>query len=153
MIEWYMTLSRIEARIFKRTSLKTPARLVKTVSNPLGREKNRALTKDKPGKDRVRVGKSVRSHSMGPESDPHEDAAVQFAHEVAKFLDSESKKGSFEGITVFSDPHMKGLLKAKISKKTENLIRDWKSKNISKLSDREIVKMLDKTPVTRMPVD
>ena len=148
MLEWYVTLSRTEAKIFKRTSAKTSPKLIRTLTNPLGRERNAILSNDRPGTEKFRLkGGTLVSHAMNSEKNPHEDAAVQFVSTVAKTLDSECRNKSFDGLTIFSDPHMKGLLKEKLSKTTQKCIREWKRGNLSKMNMQELVRFLHATPV------
>ncbi|MCC6278929.1 MAG: host attachment protein [Oligoflexia bacterium] len=138
MLDWIVILNRTEARIFKRTAFNKPLRKTRTVTNPLGREKNRALSRGKPGIDRLKVKGATTYHSMTREKNPHEDAAIQFAHKVAKLLDGERLKGTFESLIIVGDPRLTGHLRNELSQSTLKLVSQWETKNLAKFTDKKI---------------
>src|SRR6185437_13183338 len=81
--KWIVVADRIEARIYREK----PFELVERVTNDLGREKNRALMTDKPGWSRSKLAQPSSTHSLTGEKNPHEEAAVQFARQLCRFLE------------------------------------------------------------------
>src|ERR1700757_1598785 len=80
-IQWIAIVNRTGAQLYSEKTF----RLVGELKNSLGREKNRAMTDDRPGLARSRFI-AGSTHSMTGEKNPHEDAAVAFARRVASFL-------------------------------------------------------------------
>lgn len=142
MAQWFAIVNRTEARFFSRESGKRPPELLHRMENELGRERNRNMRKDKPGSDRMRIGRGTIVHSLDREKDPHEDAAKQFMQAIAKYLDDNRKKGNFEGLTIYAGPHIAGLLKNHLSNSLSAKINDWRKKNIAKLKDLEVIERI-----------
>jgi protein required for attachment to host cells len=142
MKNWVVVFNRIEAKIYMQSSIAKPLTPIKKIENSLGREKNSALTTDRPGLDQMRIGKStVISHGMTREKNPHEDAASQFAHQIALDLETERKNESFDKLILVAEPHMIGLLKKTLDEHTLQRIENCVLKNYSKKPEHEIVQL------------
>lgn len=142
MKNWVVVFNRTEAKIYQHTAANKPLTLVRRLENPLGREKNRAMTTDKPGRELTRFGSTKIGHSLNSELDPHEDAAIQFMRTLASSLELDRAKGSFERLTLVADPHMTGLLKAALDKTTSKVVDKCILKNLSKMPEHEIVHIM-----------
>lgn len=135
--KWIVVASRIEARIFKEK----PFRLIKTLENPLGREKNKALMTDKPGWSKAQYSKSAGLHSMTGEKDPHEEAAMQFARTVVHYLELEGQAHDFDKLVIVAEPRMMGRIRSHLSKHLSERVQ-WTQKDLGHLSDYEVGKTL-----------
>jgi protein required for attachment to host cells len=145
MKNWVVVINRIEMKIYRQNSAIKPLIFVKSIENSLGREKNRALTTDKPGFDRTAVNGAVHSHSLTREKDPHEEAAAQFARQLAKELSAARKNGSYDKLILVAEPHMTGLLKKSLDKITLNCVSDSVLKYHSKTPEHELIHLLQDT--------
>jgi protein required for attachment to host cells len=127
-----LVLNRTYAKLFKRNPEKKTPTLLKKLENPLGRERNHNMQTDRRGSERARIGSAKISFSIGHgNSNPHEDAAVQFVRKVARLLYLEKIKGTFQNLQVFADPHLTGLLRKCLDKKTMESIISWDLKNMT----------------------
>src|SRR5688572_12229825 len=106
MNKWIVIVTRVDARIFKEK----PFQRVGTLLNALGREKNRAMTTDKPSKNRSKFAGYKGVHTMN-DANPHEDAAVDFAKKVAEYLRKAQAQNRFTDLTLVAESKMMGRVK------------------------------------------
>jgi protein required for attachment to host cells len=146
-MKWIAVVNRVEARIYNAANM----RRMRTLSNVLGREKNRAFTTDKPGSDRNRVKAKSSIHGLTGEKRPHDDIAKQFAHRVNELLSKDFNQHRFSELLVVAEPRMMGWLKSAMDKNLKG-IAEWKSKDLGKVSDHALkVLMLGKEKVWPRP--
>ncbi|MEQ1877349.1 MAG: host attachment protein [Bdellovibrionia bacterium] len=142
MSEWIVVIDRAQARFFESETPARRAEFVRRLKNPLGREKNRAMNTDKPGSDRMKIGKSVIGHSMSGEKDQHEDAAVQFVRTVGRTIVAGLQTGGFKRLIIYADPHISGLVGEVLGRRHLTVPIIWRHKNFSKMSDLEVAKII-----------
>jgi protein required for attachment to host cells len=138
-MKWLVVANRIGAEIFEVKSgdvLKS----IKKMENPLGREKNKAMTTDKPGLSRGKF-KGASPHSMTGEKNPHEDAAVQFAKKLAAYLKKEANKQHTLGVQIVAGPRMIGKIKTELGTDSNGQFT-WTAKNIEKVPQEKWPKLL-----------
>ncbi len=135
---WIIIADRIEARIFRET----PFTLIKTLANPLGREKNKVLRTDKPGWGKAQYSRSAGIHSMSGEKDPHEEAAVQFARTLSRFLERESEADRYDDLMIVAEPKMLGRIRSFLAPHLSERVH-WMKKDLGHLSDYQIGKKLE----------
>jgi protein required for attachment to host cells len=116
--QWIVVVTRTGARVFKSPEFE----VITTLLNPLGREKNRAMTTDKPGL---------------AEKNPHEDAAVGFAKRIARYLHVKNSQNRFDELVIAAEPKMLGRLKAELDKTVAAKVRWW-AKDLGKIPDADI---------------
>lgn len=144
MSDLYVVLNRTEAKFFKHSTLEQTWKLYKKITNPLGRERNKAMQNDRAGAERFRIKGSVVSHAMTGEKDPHEEAAVQFVRKIAGEIKSLRTKNSDDKFIVVADPHICGLLKEQLDKVTLRRVGTCIKKNLGQMADHEIMTYLKK---------
>jgi hypothetical protein len=142
VIDWFAVIDRTTARVFERHSLIEPFELACRIEDPLGRERNRALQYDRPGRDHHRAGNSFVSEIMSGGKDPHRDAAEQFVRKVARFLIKERAKNNFERLHIVADSFISGALRNDLDELTLKRVSGWTLKNFSKKSDHEVAQTL-----------
>lgn len=136
-IKWIVVASRIQARIFQEK----PFTLITTLENPLGREKNKELRSDKPGWGRSQYSRSAGIHAMTGEKNPHEEAAVQFARAISRYLEDQAQAHKFEELVIVAEPKMMGRIRTEMARHlSENT--QWMQKDLGHLSDFEVGKTL-----------
>ncbi|MGZ3722314.1 MAG: host attachment protein [Bdellovibrionales bacterium] len=131
--KWIVVADRTKARIFKEK----PFTNIKTLKNDLGREKNRAMTTDKPGWSRSKFSQPSSTHALTGEKSPHEDAAVQFARTLCRYLEHESQEHSFDGLLIAAEAKMMGRIRDSLPKHLSEKA-DWLKKDFGHLSEHEI---------------
>jgi protein required for attachment to host cells len=137
-IKWVVVVNRTEAKIFSEKSF----RLIAELTNELGREKNRALTEDKPGLSRSRLGSRSSVYSLTGEKNPHEDVAVAFSKKVDAFLKKQLDLHRFDELVVVAEPKMMGRLKQNLDKKLQP-ITHWHARDLSKVRAMDLPKFLN----------
>lgn len=142
-MHWYIVANQKEVRIFVKESERQQLKLLKILTNPLGREKRRALIRKQAGRGVRSVGHLGSVHYSEPKRrDPHEVAVIQFAREVAQFLEKEKLKKSFKSLTVVAEPHLLGKLRTEMIGSLKASVSSWITKDLQKTPRRELVKML-----------
>lgn len=131
--KWIAIVNRTEARIFNAEDM----RKIYTLRNPLGREKNRSFTADKPGLGRNRSLSKGSIHNLTGEKSPHNEAAKKFAHKLNIYLRKRFHEHRFDTLLLSAEPRMQGWIKSGMQ---ENLKKrsEWKPKDLAKLSDHEL---------------
>lgn len=109
---WIVVCDRVSARVFS----KKPFRLLLKMDNELGRERNRAMSTDKPGMSRAKFGRSSSVYALTGEKDPHEDAAKAFARKIAGYLDDQKNSKKFDELIIVAEPRMMGRIKTPMTK-------------------------------------
>lgn len=139
-MHWFAVASQKEVRIFIRASDRSRIELIKTLTNPLGTVKKRDLIRKEAGRGAKSVGGHLGSthYTEGKRHDPHEEAEIQFAKEIAQFLESERLKNSFSSLTVVAEPHFLGKIKAEMNDKLQESVTDWIKKDLQKTPQHEL---------------
>lgn len=134
--KWIVIANRIEARIYRDR----PFVLIETLENELGREKNRAMTTDKPGWSHSRFFGPLGNHMLSGEKSPHEDAAVQFARRLSRFLERQGQARRYDELVIAAEPKMLGRIRGMIPKHLGERI-EWLKKDFGHLSDHELARV------------
>jgi protein required for attachment to host cells len=132
-IKWIVVADRIQARIFRSR----PLTLIKILKNPLGREKNKALRNDKPGWGKSQFSGSAGIHSMSGEKDPHEDAAIQFARRLCRFLERNYEARLYDQLTIAAEPKMMGRIRRQLAPQISDGVQ-WIQKDFGHLNRLQI---------------
>lgn len=134
---WILVCNQEKARIFG----KKPFRLVISLKNNLAREKNRALSDDKPGMSRAKFASSSFLHSLTGEKNPHEEAVVSFAKEVSSYLKKAKSLKKYDDLIIVAEPRMAGRLRKELSKSIVEKV-EWVSKDLGKIPNNQLAKVL-----------
>ncbi len=138
---WYVIASQLRVKVFTQDLESKKLKLLKTLENPLGRERSRNLHGKKPGIS-ITSFSGVHNVESGGLS-PHEQAAVQFSREVAEYLGRTSENKDFVSLTVAAEPHFLGKLKASMEAKIKEKVTEWIEKDYQKLPDQDLPEVLN----------
>lgn len=138
---WYLVASQKSATIFTE-SPRGQLNEVKVFDNPLGRERNRALFRKQAGMGFSSQGQGSVRFFRNHRSNPHEEAASQFAREICKFLENGRQKKLYMTLAVFAEPHFMGKLRAHLDPKVKKRVSQWEKKDLQKTSRVELPKFL-----------
>jgi protein required for attachment to host cells len=135
---WFIVASQIDARVFTEVK-ENKFRLVKSFSNPLGRERNRVLRRKKPGMGMRSSGHSSshRQTRVG-KHDPHDEVATQFARKIINFLEQAFIKKDFRSLTIVAEPRFLGKLKSAMTPKIKKTVKNWVEKDLEKISAHDL---------------
>ena len=139
---WFLVASQKTARIYTEVSDRNRLRQLKELDNPLGRERKRVLIRKQAGEMVKSLGRGLVRYSENKRHDPHEEAALQFAREVANFLKSEHRQMHFRSLTVVAEPHFYGKLKDALEPKFLEHVTEWIKKDLLKTPKKELVHFL-----------
>lgn len=131
---WFVVASQSTTRVLTEGPRKGKFRLVEIYENPLAHEKNRALSRHKPSVSvrSVGNGKSARGTSS-KKIEPREEAAIQFAKQIAKELDKLRKEKRFESLTIVAEPKFLGKLRSSLSAPTTKRVVEWRGADLGKV--------------------
>lgn len=128
-MRWIVVLNRTQSDIYEY-SVDRGLTLVKTSTNPLGRLKNSLMQTDRPGLSRAKY-MTASPHSLGASKDPHEEAADQFAREVAKALIHDLKKDHELQVKVVAESKMLGKIRSFFEEATLRDRMEWVEKDLA----------------------
>lgn len=139
---WTVIANRIKAKYFEpyKSPQNRPAKalkLIEELSNPLGRERNKALKHSQPGQGRFSPStRASRPYQMSGEKSPHEDAAKAFAKLICRDLEKKHYDKTFDSLVMVAEPHFLGLLKKNMKKALKKAVVQWVAKDLPKVSDK-----------------
>lgn len=136
---WYVVANQKKIRVFTEVPERNRLKLLKSLINPLGEEKRKSLVKKEAGhgiKSLGRVG--VARYTENKRHDPHEEAAQQFASEIADFLEHENQQKNFDSLTIVAEPRFLGKIKAAMKPRLKKLVTDWVKKDLQKTPQKEL---------------
>lgn len=136
---WYVIAGRDQVKVLSEMKAPNRFRMVKTITNSLGRLRNQDLKHPERGQTGRRLGGKGPLTYVGLEStDPHEDAAIQFARQIGQYLESELNMEGFYGLTVIAEPKFLGMLRRQMSGRLKQTVEEWVAKDLQKLSLKDL---------------
>lgn len=137
---WIVVADASRARLLVRTgkggSLEEPEDLV----HPEGRMPDRDIVSDRPGRSFDSAGEG--RHAMEPRTDPGQEAAQEFAREVADVLEGHRAKGDFQRLILIAAPRFLGMLRDHLGKDTRRLVDGELDKDLVRADLEEILRHL-----------
>lgn len=137
MSRHFIVVDRTRARIYKTD----PFELVETLSNPLGRERNKDLSADSPGWSRSKFSQPSSTHALTGEKNPHEEAAIAFGRYIAHFLEKNIKAGKIETASIVCESKMMGRVRASLQQAIDAKLQ-WLRKDFGHFTDYQVGKTL-----------
>jgi protein required for attachment to host cells len=116
---WVLVANAARARCFARDDENNAMRELASFVHPASRMKGQALDDDRGGL----VHKGVASTQFQPHTDPHEKEHVQFARELARYLDEAALAHRYPALTLFASAPFLGEVRAQLSAATQKLLR------------------------------
>ena len=141
---WYLVTSQKTALFLTEEAKSRELKLIKFLDNPLGRERNSALVRKQAGKGVHSVSGRVGGvhYSERKRHDPHEQAAIQFAKQINKFLSQQRQKEKFKTLTVVAEPNFLGKLKSDMRKELKGSVIEWLGKDLLKTPKKKMTNYL-----------
>lgn len=138
-MHWLVVASQKEARVFTQTTGGKQFKVLKTLTNPLGSEKKRALIRKEAGRGIKSIGRvGYISYSEQKRSDPHEMAVQQFAKKISQFLESEKHNKHFASLTVIAEPRLLGKIRAEMRADLKASVKRWIKKDLQKTPQKDL---------------
>jgi protein required for attachment to host cells len=115
---WVLVANAARARCFARDDENNAMRELAGFVHPASRMKGQALEHDRGGL----VHKGVASTQFQPHTEAHEKEHVQFARELAQYLDEAALAHRYPALTLFASAPFLGELRAQLSPATQKLL-------------------------------
>jgi len=135
---WVVVADQSKARIFTVADPHGPLLDVGELEHPQGREHDRALNSDKPGRAFDSMGHA--RHSMGTAVEPGKQEAIRFAKQVADHVRAAHHEGHCNRLLLVAGPSQLGLLRGHL--KASGMVISELEKNLGQYDAVEIRKHL-----------
>jgi protein required for attachment to host cells len=116
---WVLIANAARARSFVRDADNNAMRELCSFVHPESREKGMALGTDRGGL----VHKGVPSTQFAPHTDPHEKEHVEFARELAQYLEEAALGHRYPELAIIAAKGFLGDLRAHLGPATQRLLR------------------------------
>lgn len=138
MSTWVVVADSSRARIFVAETAIAPLAEIKAFEHPQGRMHDRDLTSDLPGRSFDSKGNA--RHAMEPHTDPKHEQAVEFAREIAAYLDAGRNNKDYAQLAIVAAPSFLGLLREQMNGQLSKLVSYELNKNLSQMNAVDIRK-------------
>jgi len=138
MRTWVVVADSSRARIFLAESPVAPLAEIKAFENPQGRMHDRDITSDLPGRSFDSMGNG--RHAMEPHTDPRHELVVEFARQIAAYLDAGRNNNDYEQLALVAAPSFLGLLREQLNDQLSKLVSYELDKNLSQLDAADVRK-------------
>jgi protein required for attachment to host cells len=124
-------LSQRELKLFRREDPSGKLFFEKSLQNNLEHERNIDISRHHPGVI-SEGGHGVSRHVMDGGQSPHDLATRQFARNVGRFLETESKAGHWSKLVVIAEPRLMGEVRSEMPEPLKKMTARWVSKDLEK---------------------
>jgi len=143
MTHWILIADASGARAVSLLTPQTPLVLVREFSNPRGRQRTQELDSDVPGRVAKAGAHGTRS-AMQPHTTTHDEAAIQFARELAAMLRKELDNGAYDTLSLVAPPHFLGLLRAELDKAVQHTLQGTLDRDLVHIPVHELKPHVEK---------
>lgn len=137
---WILVANASRARLLANHGPKKGLTLVKELEHPASRQKGAELVTDRAG---YMQGTGNGHGARQPQTDPKQNEARNFAHELARELHHGRVTSQFERAIIVAPPAFMGLLNDKLDGPTSQLISDRFEKDYTKATEKELAGHLE----------
>ena len=110
--------------------------LVEHENHPSSRQTNSELDSDKAG-GAASAGRGF--HSLGGDSNSHQEEAAEFALSLSRHLHSEHLAGKFKHLLIAAPPHFLGDLRHHLSADCQKILGKTVNKNLTRVGEAAII--------------
>lgn len=133
---WVLVADSVRARFLTAAGRNTPLEELKVMVNPNERMSEQEFTTDRPGRAYDRMGQG--RHAMEQSTEPKVVEAARFAKAVVLEMDDGRRQGKFERLYLVAPPKFLGHLRDAMDNPLTALVAGEVTKDITKLSPKEI---------------
>ena len=143
VVHWFVVMSQKTVRILTIDRDTNELKQLKLFDNPLGRLRKHDLVKKQAGRGQKSIGRTgLIYYSESKRSDPHEDAALQFAKQITDYLELERQQKKFQSLTIVAEPRFLGKVRSSMSPSLKKLVKTWQRKDLLKTPQSKWVQIL-----------
>lgn len=140
---WVINSNSNTCRIYQYNKAQAKLDLLKQIQHPENKLHNIDLTTDRPGKYKSSSG----AHgAYEPPANTKEVQIDNFMRDIARELNQERNKKSYEKLILIVPSHMNGLLMQHMDKHVKDLVISNIQKDLLHLNDKDLLTVLDSTP-------
>jgi protein required for attachment to host cells len=125
---WILVAESSRAKLYSASSRKGPLTEVDAFVHPEGRLHAGDLVSDRAGSDGGSVGQG--RHVVDDKSIPKKQENINFAKEIADYLEGARTRGTFRKLILIAPPAFLGLLRDNLSKEVRELVTEQIDKNL-----------------------
>lgn len=118
---WVVVADASRARLFRAVTPRGPLVELEDATHPASRLQDHELLSDRAG--RAVDIQGHHRHGMEATTDPHEQEAQRFAHELAERLHVHHNAHDFEGLVLVAPPRFLGLLRGALDEQVAQQVR------------------------------
>lgn len=137
---WILVAHRGGARILENTGSGQNLNLLRDIPHPQGGLKSKDIGSDRPARGVHRHGGRT---TFQQEQEPPAHLAEVFARQLAGLLDDGRLKRRYGRLVLVAEPRFLGMLRAALSRATDELVIATVNKNLGYLETRELQKYLE----------
>lgn len=138
---WYLIADGARARVVERNPESGAYHPIRLYRSKLARLKSSKLKSDRPG--RVIESASSTRHAASPRNDPHEEAKLVFARDVAGHIESASKEHEFDELVLAAPSRVLNEIKKHLAPRTLDQVVSELAKDLTKTPDGKLGAHLD----------
>lgn len=143
VVHWFVVMSQKTVRILTIARDTNQLTQLKLFDNPLGRLRKHDLVKKQAGRGQKSIGRTGLIHySESKRSDPHEEAALQFAKQITDYLEIKRQQKKFNSLTIVAEPRFIGKVRSCMSPQLKKVVKQWYKKDLLKTPQDKLVQIL-----------
>jgi protein required for attachment to host cells len=133
---WIVVADAARAQILSKVEGTDGLSAVQQLDNPLGRAHTVEIVTDHPGRFE-KHGSNIRS-AADPPTDPHEQKAREFAHQLNDLLNAAAVRGTYDMLALVAPAHFLGLLRSGMKPATRRRLVLHQANDLTRLSLAEL---------------
>lgn len=140
---WVINSNSNTCKIYQYHKPTSKLDLLKQIQHPDAKLRSSELGSDRPGHYN---GSGSARGAYSPEHEPKDIVIDAFLRDVARELNAERNKKSYERLILISPAHANGILMQHMDKHVKDLIISNIHKDLLHLNERELLGILEETP-------
>jgi len=139
---WILVAHDAGARLFENRERGKGLELIETIDHPQGRERNRDVDSDRPGRSFRKNSGDPRRAAMSRSESPHERVVADFARMLCEKLRHARVENQFGQLVLVAPPQMLGLLRASLDGPTAQLVIGSLNKDLASSNEADLIEHL-----------
>jgi len=139
---WVLVAHDAGARLFESRGRGEGLELVETIEHPEGRERNRDVVSDRPGRSFRKNSADPRRAAMGSSESPHDRIIADFARTLSDKLRHARAENQFGRLVLVAPPKLLGLLRSSLDDPTSRLVVGSLNKDLASSDEAELIEHL-----------
>lgn len=136
---WILVAHQAGARIFENEGPGKGLALVAEIDHPEGRERDRNLDADRPGRSFRKHSADPRRAAMSRSQTPHDRAVSDFARTLSERLQQARMDNRYARLVLVAPPRFLGLLRASLDDPTAQLVVGSLDKDLATTKETDLV--------------